>query len=109
MAQKSNYSGKTRYAYGGGVEDFGNRLGWWERIIFPKDLSDITLKITPKYAKRPDVIAYDMYGSSTLMWVVLQYNNIIAVDELTEGLMLSLPTKTRLFTEIMRNRSKTLS
>ena len=109
MAQKSNFVGKTRFAYGGGVEDFGNRLGWWERIIFPRDLSDITLKITPKYTKRPDLIAYDLYGSSTLMWIVLQYNNIISVDELEEGTSLTLPTKTRVFTELMRNRSRALT
>ena len=109
MANKSNYAGKTRYSYGGAVEDFDTRLGWWERSPFPKDLSDLTFKITPKYHQRPDVIAYDVYGSSTLMWLVLQYNNIISVDELMEGTYIILPSKTRTFTELLRTRSRPLT
>ncbi len=109
MSSKSNYAGKTRYAYGGGVVDHGTRLGWWNRNIFPSDITDVTVKITPKYHKRPDLIAFDVYGTTTLMWLVLQYNNILSVDELEEGGVITLPSKTRAFTEILRSRSKTLT
>lgn len=110
MATKSNYNGKTRYAFGGGVVDNGQMLGWWERTIFPSSVSDIPFPITSKYVNRPDLVAYDMYGASTLMWLVLQYNNILDPSlELVEGTILTLPTKTRVLTEIMKSRSPTLS
>ena len=34
MAQKSNKQNEGRYVQGGTVDDFGSRLGWWERRVF---------------------------------------------------------------------------
>ena len=33
-----------------------------------------SLVLQPKYNKRPDLLAYDMYGSSRLWWVFAHYN-----------------------------------
>lgn len=107
---KSNYSKKGRYSYGGSTVDYGNRLGWWERNILPKSETDINVIITPKYAKRPDLVAYDMYGSPQLQWLVLQYNNIIDVStEMMEGKTLVLPTKERVLTELLSKRSSSIT
>jgi|TARA_B100001094_G_scaffold102690_2_gene98863 hypothetical protein len=42
-----------------------------------------TLIIQPKYNKRPDLLAFDMYGSSRLWWVFAHYNR----DKLTDPIM----------------------
>lgn len=108
--RKSNTNGKTRYAYGGGTADFGDRLGWWERTVFPTSNTDVTVKITSKYSKRPDLVAYDYFGTTSLMWLVLQYNNILDINtEFVEGAAITLPTKTRVFSDILRSRSARLT
>lgn len=110
MATKSNNSALGRYGYGGGVVDYGYRLGWWERTHIAAAPTDITITLTNKYTKRPDLLSYDVYGQSTLMWLVLQYNNIIDVNsEFVEGAIIKLPAKTRVFTEILNKRQSPIS
>lgn len=110
MANKSNFTPNGRYGYGGATVDYGSRLGWWDRTLFPKSHTDITIKITNKYSQRPDAVAYDVYGQSSLMWFVLQYNNIMDVStEFIEGKSIILPSKSRLFTEILTKRQKPIS
>jgi len=111
MAQmKSNYVGKGRYGYGGGTVDYGSRLGWWERTNIPQSFTDSTIILTSKYAKRPDLLAYELYGTSTLMWLILQFNNIIDPDtEFVEGASIRVPTKSRVFTELLKRRQPGLS
>lgn len=109
MAIKSNYSTMGRYGYGGSTVDFGNRLGWWDRRILPLSPTDVTIKISSKYAKRPDLLAYDLYGSSTLQWLILQYNTILDINsEFVEGVSITVPTKTRVHTELLAKRSLTI-
>jgi hypothetical protein len=103
MANTNSLQNRTgRYRQGGDTTAVPNRLGWWERHSFPKSTDDIPFKITAKYISRPDLIAFDVYGRSKLMWVILQYNNIIDINqELTEGRILALPSVRRLQTEIL--------
>lgn len=110
MGIKSNYTKTGRYGYGGSSVDYGQRLGWWERTVFEKSPSDISLNITPRYSQRPDLIAYDMYGQSGLAWLVLQFNNIINVDEeLVTGVTITLPSKSRALTEIINKRKPAIA
>jgi len=110
MTAKSNNASKGRYGFGGGVVDYGKRLGWWDRINIPKSTTDIRIVVEGKYVNRPDLIAYDVYGAATLQWLVLQYNNIIDIqEELVAGAELSLPTKARVMTEILTTRQQTLT
>ena len=93
---------KSRYLKGGAVEDNTHRIGWWERVIFPQDDSDVTYTIDNRSAKRPDLIAYDVYGDPKLMWIVLQYNNIIDINtELLAGRDITIPSKDRVFSSIL--------
>lgn len=110
MAAKSNNTQLGRYSYGGGSVDLGDRLGWWERASIPSAPTDITITLTNKYVRRPDLLSYDVYGQSTLMWLVLQYNNIIDINtEFVEGSVITLPAKNRVFTEIMNKRQSPIS
>lgn len=98
----SSNNHKSRYTQGGLTDRYPNRLGWWERREIPKDDSDITLIITSAEDRRPDLIAFNMYGQPGLMWVVLQFNNIVDVEtELTTGTEIRLPTQRRLMMDVM--------
>lgn len=89
---------KSRYVHGGDTDVFKKRLGWWERFldIEKNHVSDIEVLITPKYANRPDLIAYDYYKDAMLLWVVLQYNDIVDIkEELKEGVTITIPSASR--------------
>ena len=40
----------------------------------PEDSDDVIYEIQSQYHQRPDLLAYDMYGSSKLWWVYAQRN-----------------------------------
>lgn len=107
MAARSDQVSNSRYSQGGTVEYVGGRLGWWERLKFKTSPLDVTLTVTKRYARRPDLMALDMYGKATLQWFVLQYNNVSDVNEdFIEGTVITLPTKSRLFGEMLGKTSK---
>ena len=98
--------GNTRYTRGGLSDVYNTRTGWWERNILAHDPSDIFFDVNSDTAFRPDLIAHRVYGSSTYMWVVLQFNNIIDInEELTIGTVLKLPAPSRLNTVLLANSS----
>lgn len=98
---KSNKARKGRYVYGGTVQDFGTRLGWWERAEFPASPSDVPLVLDVVYHKRPDLLADELYGDASLNWFIMQYNSISDVNEFVTGITITLPTKNRLFRELL--------
>lgn len=107
LFRRSDQQNSGRYVFGGQVEVLGTRLGWWERTIFPKSTSDVKVTIISKYRGRPDNLAYDLYGKANLQWFILQYNNIVDVTtEFVEGVELILPTKARLFGELLVRKNK---
>ena len=62
----------------------------------PKSVDDDIYIIDAKYHERPDLLAYDRYGSSRLWWVFALRNPDLLVDPLedfTSGLSIFLPTK----------------
>lgn len=103
---KSNKQTRGRFVHGGKSDDFGDRLGWWERNVFTTSPTDVPLELGMKYNMRPDLLAYDLYGKSSLGWFVLQYNYILDITEFVPGLQLILPTKSRLFREILTRNIK---
>jgi hypothetical protein len=103
MAQKSNKQSGGRYVQGGATTDLVDRIGWWERKTFPKSPTDVPLVLTTKYNKRADLLAYDLYGKAGLMWFILQYNSISDINKFVAGLELILPTRDRLFRELLKN------
>lgn len=40
----------------------------------PKESDDLAFTLTLTYQYRPDLLAYDLYGTSTLWWVFYQRN-----------------------------------
>lgn len=92
----------SRYVQGGLSDKFNNRIGWWERYVFEKRDDDLRYQIRSYQEKRPDMIAYDVYGKASLMWLVLQYNAIVDPEtELYAGRELRLPTQRRVMIEFL--------
>jgi len=60
----------------------------------PAESDDILYKVQPQYAYRPDLLAYDLYGSTKLWWVFAQRNMDIIKDpvyDLVPGIEIYLP------------------
>lgn len=102
---KKRYS---RYTQGGDTDVFKKRLGWWEKRddIATNQIDDVEFEVTSEYVGRPDKIAVEMYGRHDLTWIVLQYNNIVDInEEMTIGTILNLPSKQRvLYTIAIKQR-----
>jgi hypothetical protein len=102
---RSDQQNLGRYSYGGKSTVVGNNIGWWERTTFTTSTTDVPYVLEAKYHQRPDLLAASMYGKSTLMWFVLQYNNIVDVqEEFVTGASLQLPTKARTFSELLTKK-----
>lgn len=93
----------SRYVQGGLSSVGKNFIRWWERDILAKDdITDLEYTIAPAYASEPDLIGFDYYGRNDLGWLVLQYNNIVDInEELAIGKVIFLPAKNRVFYEIL--------
>lgn len=88
---------RSRMLSGGTSEIKGNKIGWWERKPLPKEGStDREIILDEEYAGRPDLVAFDYLGTSRLMWLVLQYNNIVDLnEEFILGTKIVLPSAIR--------------
>lgn len=75
----------------------GDKIGWWERTVLPKSsIDDITVPIDNIYHKRADLISYDYYGTTEYEWLVLEYNNIVDInEELVYGKSVVIPIASR--------------
>lgn len=101
MATKSTEKRFSRYVQGGDSTVHPDRLGWWEREIFEKKNDDIAFTLLPRHHMRPDKVAYDVYGRTSLMWLVLQYNNIVDIaTEFTSGKTITLPSQARVLLDL---------
>jgi hypothetical protein len=106
---KSSMSKKnSRYVQGGTTSVGANFIRWWERETYEKgDITDISFIITPTYEAKPDLIAFDYYGKHEFGWLVLQYNNIVDInEELAVGKVIELPSRSRVFYELLTKPSK---
>jgi hypothetical protein len=59
-------------------------LNQWEPIEIPTSLNDINYTIEPRFENRPDLIAYEFFGTPNLWWVIVLRNIETIVDPLTD-------------------------
>ena len=55
-----------------------------------------TMRIGNRYNKRPDLLAYDLYGNSRYWWIFAHYNRDILKDPLNDfiaGTIIVIPSK----------------
>jgi alpha-L-fucosidase len=65
--------------------------------------SDVLYTIDKIYEKRPDLLAFDLYGDSALWWVFAQRNPDVLKDPLNDfnaGISIRIPTKDRLVQDL---------
>lgn len=87
---------RKRFGFGGTVESNSVGQGFWTRKTFDRRSDDIYITLTDLTARHPNLITKKLYGKDNLVWLLLQYNNIIdPVDELISGKQVVLPHPTR--------------
>lgn len=69
-------------------------LDFLEFIDIPLYSDDIRFEITEKYAHRPDLLAYELYGDTKLWWVFAVRNKEVIKDSIydfTSGQIIFIP------------------
>ena len=70
-----------------------------DKRLFAFDPDDILYEIDSFYARRPDLLAHDLYGTSKLWWVFMHRNMDTITDPIfafAEGVQIRIPKKTTL-------------
>lgn len=79
-------------------------LEFYKNRPVPADLSDELIAIDPKFNKRPDLLSNDLYGTPDLWWIFAVRNPNLIIDpiyDLTSGLEIFVPTRKRMFSNIL--------
>ena len=88
---------KTRYDFGGTVEQTTIGAGLWTRREFEHRADDVPIVLTEHTRTHMNIITYKLYGDDSLGWLVMQYNNIIdPVEELVPGRTIVMPHPSRI-------------
>lgn len=97
---KVNFDKRSMYKK---TSDDGFYLGIYEPINIPYDSSDYYLEIPTKYNFKPGLLANELYGDPQLLWVFTIMNRDSINDpifDFKEGLIIRVPTKSRLLSLI---------
>lgn len=76
-----------------------NYLGILKIRPVSAEVDDFLFTITPSYAYRPDLLAYDLYGEQNLWWVFIQRNLDVLQDPILDfvpGTKIYIPKKSSL-------------
>jgi hypothetical protein len=74
----------------------GNYLDFLEYRDIPKDTTDVIYELEPVYTFRPDLLAFDLYGTPKLWWVFAVRNPDTIKDpvfDFVAGTKIYLPKK----------------
>jgi len=72
-------------------------LGTFPPIEIPPHVSDRFYSVEATDGGRPDLVAYKMYGTPALYWVILFINGILdPFETIYPGMMLRIPSQRRL-------------
>jgi hypothetical protein len=96
----ANYSNTSPYYETGKVGDYLDILN--PRTITAEQ-DDQNYKIERTYAFRPDLLAYDLYGTPRLWWVFAQRNPDVIEDPIYDfkpGVTIQLPKKENVLKDI---------
>lgn len=89
----------SRFVQGGTSTVKEKAVGWWERKegFNTRADDDIDIKSLPAfYNGRPDLLSYDLYQNNNLEWIILQYNNIVDInEEFVTGARILAPSPSR--------------
>ena len=77
-----------------------NKLSFFEIRTIAAEADDFLYKLEPQYTHRPDLLAYDLYGTPKLWWVFTQRNMDVIQDPIYDfvpGIRIYIPKKSKLF------------
>ena len=77
-----------------------NYLGILKIRPVAAEADDFLYTIEPQYTRRPDLLSYDLYGTSKLWWVFIQRNLDILQDPIYDfipGTQIYIPKRSGLF------------
>ena len=90
----ASFNRKDSFMRNAGVYDIFQDVNNLPKV--PATGSDTTYIIESKYSERVDLLAYDLYGSSRLWWIIVLRNLDVIEDPIKgfkEGLVIKLPSK----------------
>lgn len=93
----------TRYSPYYATDSFGKFLDVMTDRKITARASDVLYTIDKVYENRPDLLAFDLYGSSSLWWVFTQRNPDIIQDPIYDfraGRNIYIPTKDQLNSDL---------
>ena len=96
----ADYSNTSPYAETG---ETGDHLDILNPRTLTAELDDQSYTIERTYAYRPDLLAYDLYGSPRLWWVFAQRNPDAIEDPIYDfkpGVTIQLPKKENLLSDL---------
>ena len=68
---------------------------FWDQVDLPEiplNDDDTYIQLTQQQAHRVDLIAYDFYGDSELMWAIMLANNVDLPNQFVEGSVIRVPS-----------------
>jgi hypothetical protein len=71
-------------------------LGFYNPRLIPNHIDDRSYVVDNQYAFRPDLLAYDLYGTTQLWWIFAQRNPNTIKDpiyDLQPGVTIEIPSK----------------
>lgn len=94
---KATYSNKSPWFKTGMI---GGNLSYFKIRPVSAESDDYLYKIDPQYNYRPDLLSYDLYGTTKLWWVFTQRNLDVLRDPIFDfktGTYIYIPKKASLF------------
>ena len=76
------------------IKDF--YLDLWVTEKIAESVDDRVIELTAKYDERPDLLAYELYGTPRFWWVFARRNMNILIDPIKDfksGILIHAPSK----------------
>lgn len=92
-----NYDNRSPYKNTSQVNRYVQYLDFWSPVTIPPAADDRVIKVESKYNNRPDLLAFDLYGSAQLWWIFAARNPDIINDpiyDLKQNITIYVPVKT---------------
>lgn len=80
-----------------GTPQTSTYLGIWVPPSVGPSITDVLIEVDHKYTNRPDLLSYDLYGTSRLWWVFSMVNPDQFSDpiyDLVAGMQIYVPSST---------------
>lgn len=89
------YDSRSPYSRTAQTTKYVDYLDFWQYASIPPNSSDLLISLDAKYKNRPDLLAYDLYGTPQLWWVFSVRNPNTIKDPIFDfktGILIYAPT-----------------